>query len=82
MIDKVTCGERSAHCRECSQAPHSRCDILHAFNQPIFIEDLDEGIVMLVGPDRARNLLEIGVVVALDNPLIVHAMGARPEYLR
>ena len=37
---------------------------------------------MLVGPDRARNLLEIGVVVALDNPLIVHAMGARPKYLR
>jgi len=48
----------------------------------MFIEDLDEGIVMLVGPDRARNLLEIGVVVALDNPLIVHAMGARPKYLR
>jgi hypothetical protein len=57
-------------------------DILHAFNQPIFVEDLDEGMLVLVGPDRAGNLLEIGVVVALDNPLIVHAMRARPKYLR
>jgi hypothetical protein len=57
-------------------------DILHAFNQPISVEDLDEGMLMLVGPDRAGTFLEIGVVVALDNPLIVHAMRARPKYLR
>lgn len=25
--------------------------IVHAFNNPIRVEDLDEGLVMLVGPD-------------------------------
>jgi hypothetical protein len=57
-------------------------DILHAFNQPIFVEDLDEGLVMFVGPDRAGQLLEIGVVASSDIPVIVHAMEARPKYLR
>ena len=25
-------------------------DMLHAFNHPMFVEDLDEGFVMFVGP--------------------------------
>ncbi len=57
-------------------------DILHAYNNPILVEDLDEGLVMLVGPDRAGRLLEIGVVTGSDGPVIVHAMEARPKYLR
>jgi len=36
--------------------------ILHAFNNPIRSEDLEEGLVMLIGPDRAGNLYELGVV--------------------
>lgn len=35
-------------------------DMLHAFNNPIRAEDLDEGLTMLVGPDHAGNLLEVG----------------------
>ena len=57
-------------------------DLLHAFNNPIRAEDLDEGLTMLVGPDRAGNLLEVGVVESDDGPVIVHAMPARPKYLR
>lgn len=57
-------------------------DLLHAFNNPIRAEDLDEGLTMLVGPDHAGNLLEVGVVESEDGPLIVHAMPARPKYLR
>ena len=57
-------------------------DVLHAYNNPILVEDLDEGLVMLVGPDRAGRLLEIGVVAGSDGPVIVHAMEARPKYLR
>ena len=41
-------------------------------------------LVMLVGPDRSgSSLLEIGVVRADDGtPVIVHAMNARPKFLR
>lgn len=56
--------------------------ILHAFNNPIQVEDLDEGLTMLIGPDPAGNLYEIGVVGSDEGPLIVHAMRARPNYLR
>lgn len=56
--------------------------ILHAFANPIRVEDLDEGLTMLIGPDSAGNLYEIGVVEATDGPVIVHAMPARPKYLR
>ncbi len=56
--------------------------MIHAFNHPIFVDDLDDGFTMLVGADRAGNLLEIGVVDTSDGPIIVHAMSARPNYLR
>ncbi len=56
--------------------------ILHAFNNPVRVEDLDEGLVMLIGPDRAGNLYEIGVATSDSVPVIVHAMPARPKYLR
>ena len=57
-------------------------DILHAFNNPILVEDLDDGLTMFVGANRAADLLEIGVVDSADGPIIIHAMPARPKYLR
>jgi hypothetical protein len=56
--------------------------MLHEFNHPMSVEDLDEGFVMFVGADVAGNLLEIRVVDSTDGPIIVHAMTARPKYLR
>ena len=56
--------------------------ILDAFDNPIRSEDLDEDMTMLIGPDHAGNLLEIGVVHSDQGPVIVHAMAARPRYLR
>ncbi len=56
--------------------------ILHAFMHPIRIEQLDDELTMLVGPDPAGNLYEIGVVTSEDGPVIVHAMPARNKYLR
>lgn len=56
--------------------------ILHAFNLPIRVEDLDEGMTMFIGPDHAGNLYEIGVVSSSDGPVVVHAMPARAKYLR
>jgi len=57
-------------------------DIIHCFDNPILVEDLDDDLVMLVGPDRTGRLLEVGVVVGNDGPVIVHAMEARTKYLR
>jgi hypothetical protein len=56
--------------------------IVHAFNNPILTEDLDERLTMLVGPDLAGNLYEIGVVSSEHGPVVVHAMAARPKYVR
>lgn len=56
--------------------------IVHAFNNPILVEDLDERMTMFIGPDQAGNLYEIGVVSTDEGPIVVHAMKARPKYLR
>lgn len=34
-------------------------DMIHAFNNPIFVDELDEGFTIFVGADPAANLLEI-----------------------
>jgi len=57
-------------------------DMLHAFNNPILTEDLDDGFTMLIGPSETVNLLEVGVIESPDGPIIIHAMPARPKYLR
>ena len=69
----------------CSERGEARVDdetIRHAFNNPIHAYDLDDGFTMLVGPDRAGNLYEIGVVDSEDGPVVVHAMEARSRFLR
>jgi len=55
--------------------------ILHAFNNPIRSEDLEEGMVMLIGADQAGNLYELGVIDSEQGPVVVHAMAARRKYL-
>lgn len=55
-------------------------DMLHAYRNPIRVFDLDE-LTMLIGPDRASGLLEIGVAEAEGVEFIVHAMAARPKFL-
>jgi hypothetical protein len=57
-------------------------DMIHAFNHPILVDDLDDGLTMFVGADTAGNLLEVGVIDSSDGPIIIHAMPARPKYLR
>ncbi len=54
-------------------------DILHAVANPIFIHRNDEGFTMIVGPKRDSQLIEVGIV---DAKVIVHAMKARPKFLR
>ncbi len=57
-------------------------DMLHAYRHPIRVFDLDD-LTMLVGPDEAARLLEIGVAEADAEGVdfIVHAMPARAKFL-
>ena len=57
-------------------------DALHAYAFAIDSFIVDEGMVMYVGPDRSGLLLEVGVVEWHDELAIVHAMPARPRFLR
>jgi hypothetical protein len=56
--------------------------MIHAFNHPISVDALDDGFTMFIGADPASNLFEVGVVDTSDGPMIIHAMPARPKYLR
>ena len=55
-------------------------DMLHAYRNPIRVFDLDE-LVMLIGPDTAARLVEVGVSEAEGIDFIVHAMPARDRFL-
>ena len=60
-------------------------DILHATEHALVVVDLDpEGDppkVLVVGPDRAGNLLEVIILELVDDRLLaIHAMPLRPAY--
>jgi hypothetical protein len=55
--------------------------ILHAYRNPIRVLDFDD-LTMLIGPDETGRPLEIGLVVADGIEFIVHAMPARPKFMR
>ena len=54
-------------------------DMLHAYRHAAEGFDAGEGLTILIGGDRAGRLLEIGVT---PDGRIVHAMPARPKFLR
>lgn len=56
-------------------------DMLHAFQHPIRVLRLDD-LTMLIGPDRSARLLEIGLSSGDGVEFIVHAMPARPKFIR
>ena len=57
-------------------------DILHAYRNPIQVTVQDDGITIVIGPDRHWRLLEVGVAVRGDHDLLIHAMRARRKFLR
>jgi hypothetical protein len=67
----------SAHKHGCEHE-----DIIHAFVFALWHFDLRDDFIMYVGPNRAALLLEVGVVTGKPAPVIIHAMPARPKYLR
>lgn len=57
-------------------------DALHAWAYAGAWFNVGEGMVMYVGPDRSGRWLEVGAVEWHDDVAIVHAMPARPKFLR
>jgi len=55
--------------------------ILHAYHHPIRVLQLDD-LTMLIGPGLSARLLEIGVAIGDGIDFIVHAMPARPKFIR
>jgi hypothetical protein len=59
-------------------------DIRHPFENAvasITVPDQPD-FSMTIGPDEAGRLLEIGVVADDDTDDVIHAMPARPKYLK
>lgn len=56
-------------------------DMLHAFRNPVRVFVLDD-LHMLIGPDTAGRLLEVGVASADGIEFVVPAMPARNKFLR
>jgi hypothetical protein len=60
-------------------------DILHAIDHALVIEDIgeDPDRWLVLGPDRAINILEVVVLITAEGTqLAIHAMLMRPIYER
>ena len=57
-------------------------NMLHAVRNAVAQWRLDDDFTMRTGPARNGDLLEVGVLgIDTDDPVIVHAMPARPQYM-
>jgi len=59
-------------------------DIRHALRNFIAVaaDPRDDDVTLFLGPDRAVNLIEVGVAGTDEGPLIIHAMAARAGRFR
>jgi len=59
-------------------------DILHAINHAITVDEVGDDPVrwLVLGPDRAGNLLELVVMDRPVGPAVIHAMPMRTQYRR
>lgn len=59
-------------------------EIDHALTQALVIEEVSDDPLrfLVLGPDRAGNLLELVVLDRPVGPAVIHAMAMRPQYNR
>ena len=57
-------------------------DIQHALRNATLVEEIDEDPTryLVIGPDRAANLLELVVLDRPQGPAVIHAMAMRAKY--
>ena len=56
-------------------------DMLHTYRNPIRVFEFDD-LTMLIGPEAAGRLLEVGTATAEGIEFIVHAMPVHQKSLR
>ena len=76
--------ERPLPTKRASWLANSDDDIRHAFtNARAAITTPDQpDFTMIVGPDLAAQLLELGILATDDNDSATHAMPARTKYVK
>jgi hypothetical protein len=59
-------------------------DIQHALAHALTVDEVGENPLryLVLGPDRAGNLLELVVLDRPNGPAVIHAMSMRPKYRR
>lgn len=59
-------------------------DIRHAYENAIASITVPDhpDFSMVIGPDQSTQLLEVGILADDDNDYVIHAMPARPKYLK
>lgn len=60
-------------------------DLFHAVDHPLVVDDIgeDPDRWLVIGPDRAGNLIEILVLITVEGAaLAIHAMPMRSAYRR
>jgi hypothetical protein len=62
-------------------------DVLHAVEHPVAVVDFDPDSnppkVLVIGPDRAGNMLEVIILLFNDDRILaVHAMTLRKKFYR
>jgi hypothetical protein len=60
-----------------------QADSEHAIRNAMVIDDVDDGLTLHLGPDRAGAPLEVITLArADDDDLVIHAMAMRAKYQR
>lgn len=59
-------------------------DIQHAIEHALAVDEIDEDPLryLVLGPDRAANLLELVVLDRSNGSAVIHAMPMRDKYRR
>jgi len=59
-------------------------DIRHALRNFVAVaaDPRDDDVTLVLGPDQAVNLIEVGILSTDEGPLIIHAMAARTNRFR
>jgi hypothetical protein len=57
-------------------------DTLHAIRNAVVVEEVDQDPTryLVLGPDRAGNLLEVVVMDRPQGPAVIHSMPMRAKY--
>jgi hypothetical protein len=58
-------------------------DIAHALRNAMAIDELDDDLILYLGPGRDGSLLEVVTLAEQGGgETVIHAMGMRPKYRR